>query len=130
MRKLAFTGLLVVMLSIPAVALADRYPSFVSIHRTFEADRIHGVVQAPKQKCEKNRTVVLRYSNDTTFTAIDADITDNLGQYEFNAGKEVEKRISPTFDPGRYKVRVLRRRVGDDVCLRDNSREIEVPDHG
>lgn len=124
MRRLALSALAVVALAVPATALAERLNSSASIHVSQGQDRIYGVIQAPKHKCENNRRIILRYSpGKASFSPVDETFTDGLGQYEFEIGKE--KRGDP-FDPGFYRVRAPRKEAGQDVCKAARSRVVEI----
>jgi len=125
MKRLVIGAMLAVALAFPAVALAEKINSDVSIHKTFDQDRIYGVVQSPAHKCERNREIVLFYRpfQSPDFAPIASELTDSLGQYDFEA--QLMKR-APAVEEGQYFARATRKSAGADVCRRDDSRVIEV----
>jgi hypothetical protein len=129
MRKLTIAAVLASIAALPAMAAAEKLNSEISIHSApFSQDRIYGVVQAPKHKCENNRRVILLFDGASKarggYGAVDETTTNGLGEYEFEIGKE--KRGNP-FAPGDYKVRTPRKEVrGNNVCARATSRTITI----
>jgi hypothetical protein len=137
MKKLMILAVLAAAAALPATATADRVHNVVSIHADNYfccTQQIYGSVESGKPKCERNRTIKLFHDplnggkRRGGFQHEETATTNSKGEYFFEGGPQIRKTLVPAFPPGRYFSRVTRDRRSGDVCIRDDSRVIEIND--
>ena len=133
MKKLMILAVLAGSAALPATATADKVHNVVSIHADQYyccTEEIYGSVESAKPKCERNRTIRLFHRPfDNTkadgFQAVDSTTTDDRGEYSFEG--TLDKK-GGTFPEGEYFARATKAVRGDDICVFDDSRVIELND--
>ena len=147
MRAKVLITFAVVLLALPAIALAERYSTRITAHVTDGQDSIFGQVRAAIFACEKRREVRLYgppiengpASKTVTkrgqeFHRYGIKLTNRFGDYRFDDifdsdyGNNNFKRGGGGgfFPGGDYFTRALRKDFPGDVCRRDDSPIVSI----
>ena len=141
MRARTLITLAVVLLALPAIALAERYGTRITIHVTDGQDSIFGEVRSAIFACEKRREVRLygppfdnRAKTVTKggqeFERHGIKLTNRFGDYRWDGIFDADygnKRGNGGFFPeGDYFVRAMRKDFPGEVCRRDDSGVVTI----
>src|SRR5688500_7031033 len=144
MRTRILITFAVVLLAVPAIALAERYATRITIHVTDGQDSIFGEVRSKIFACEKRREVRLYgppFENGGAktvtkggqeFERYGIKLTNRFGDYRFDGmfdsdyGNKRGINGGGFFQGGDYFTRAMRKDFPDEVCRRDDSGVVTI----
>ena len=132
-KRLLITLAAIVVVAIPAVAVAEKFNTTITAHVNDDQNQIFGVVRSSDFACEKRREVRL-YGPDRgvrkrgqDFRRYGLVLTNRFGEYHFGGGFATKRGGNSVFlPPGEYFTRALRKDFPGDVCRRDNSPHVFI----
>jgi hypothetical protein len=131
------------VLALPAIALAQRFGTTITIHVTDGQDSIFGEVRSKIFACEKRREVRLYgpsiengqgktvTKGGQEFRRHGIKLSNRFGDYRFNGIFDVDygknkRGLGGFFPPGDYFTRAMRKDFPGQVCRRDDSRVVTI----